>query len=185
MASCRCYTVVPGKKGAMIQPCIADTVLLGCRTWNMLLVTLNGCGGRGGSPSQPYFSQFPVDGSRGLLLLQLRSDGTEQTLSKQVISVQRRGHDTLQSLFQSLFLRSVKRPKISGLSGQPCCGGGCCGWTGLCWKLLSWSSPVLSWREDAEQLCGLFPEQREPRGKGDHHFWVWDNQHSMFSGSPR
>lgn len=127
----------------MIQPCTAGTVLLGRGTWNMLLVTLNGCGGSGGSPSQPYFSQFPVDGSRGLLLLQLWSNGTEQTLSKQVISVQRRGHDTSQSLFQSLVLRSVKRPKVSGLSGQPCCGGGCCGWMGLYWEVLSWSSPVL------------------------------------------
>lgn len=131
VAWCGCCAAVLGKTGAVVQPCMAGTVLLGHGTWDTLLVILNGCGGRGGSPSQSYFSQFPIDGSRGLLFLQLQFGGTEQTLSKQGISVQRREHDALQSLFCSLLLRTVKKPKISGLDGQPCCGGGCCGWMGL------------------------------------------------------
>lgn len=61
-----------------------------------------------GSPSQPFFSQFPIDGSRGLLFLQLQFGGTEQTLSKQGISIHRRGHHDLQSLLHSLILRSQK-----------------------------------------------------------------------------
>lgn len=57
--------------------------------------------GTEGGLSQPYFSQFPIDGSRGLLFLWLQLGGTEQTVLEQGVSVQRRGYEVL--LFPHFF----------------------------------------------------------------------------------
>lgn len=95
------------------------------------------------SPSQPYFSQFPVDGSRGLLFLQSQSDGTEQTLSKQGVSVWRSGHSNFWSHFHSLVLRPMKKPEISVLDGQnsPAVEGDAVrGWGCAAWRCLGAAS---------------------------------------------